>query len=109
MSYVAAKLAGRQLGRRETQVLQLLAEGHSMAAIAGQLYISLASVKTFSGMLYAKLGARTAAQAVAIGYQRGYLAVAPELAESLTLIRDAQELGYRLALVPIPDARKGVA
>lgn len=92
-------LAGRPLGRRETQVLQLLADGHSLQSIASQLYVSLTTAKHFRTVLYAKLSARTAAQAVAIGYQRGYLAISPDVDEDLKLIRSARQLGYRLSVV----------
>lgn len=92
-------LAGRPLGRRETQVLQLLADGHSLQSIAAQLYIAITTAKHTRATLYAKLRARTAAHAVAIGHQRGYLAVSPDLAEDLVVIRAARELGYRIALV----------
>lgn len=54
---------------REQLVLELLAAG-------------------FTNSLYAKLGARTAAEAVSLGYRRGLLSLGP---------RD----GYRLALVRI--------
>lgn len=107
MTINAAALAGRALGRRETQILELLAEGRGWAAIAAELYVSVGTAKKFGAILHAKIGAHTAAQAVAIGYQRGYLAVSAELAEDLAVIHAARELGYRLAVVATGEREDG--
>jgi DNA-binding CsgD family transcriptional regulator len=55
-----------QLSRREQEVLQLIAAGHSDAMIAARLHLSETTVKTHVGTLRTRLGARTRAEAVAI-------------------------------------------
>ena len=55
-----------QLSRREQEVLQLIAAGHSDAMIASRLHLSETTVKTHVGTLRTRLGARTRAEAVAI-------------------------------------------
>lgn len=76
------------LTARETQVLQLLAGGLIVAAIARHLDVTPRTVGRINAGLYAKLGARTAAEAVSLGYRRGLLSLGPGD-------------GYRLALVRI--------
>lgn len=97
---------GKPLGTREQQVLQYLADGLTREAIAAELYVAQSTVATFRISLFEKLGARNAAQAVALGYQHGYLAVGEHLLEDLAVVREAREMGYRIALVP---AEKGAA
>ena len=55
-----------QLSRREQEVLQLIAAGHSDAMIAARLHLSETTVKTHVGTLRTRLGAKTRAEAVAI-------------------------------------------
>ncbi len=55
---------GRQLSRREREVLDLLAEGLGVAAIARRLFISESTAKTHVSKLYDKLGASNRAQAL---------------------------------------------
>jgi len=62
-----------ELSPRELQVLQLVAAGTTNAAIARELFISEATVKTHLLHLYDKLQARDRASAVATAYQRGLL------------------------------------
>ncbi len=66
---------GLPLTARELQVLTMLAEGWSQAAIAGQLHFALTTIKADVLKLSQKLGARSRPQAVALGYQYGYLAL----------------------------------
>lgn len=83
LSFVAADLssamrrrmhpAGPQLTRREQEVLDLLAEGHGVSAIAGQLYISESTAKTHVARLYEKLGAANRAQAIMAAVRAGLL------------------------------------
>ncbi|HEU0013811.1 MAG TPA: response regulator transcription factor [Longimicrobium sp.] len=61
------------LSPREGDVLQLLARGASNKAIARELGISEHTVKAHVGALFAKLGASTRAEAVAIGVRSGLL------------------------------------
>jgi two-component system, NarL family, nitrate/nitrite response regulator NarL len=63
----------RQLSPRESQVLKLIAEGHSAPEIARQIHLSPTTVKTHLGTLYEKLGVSDRAAAVAEGMRRGLL------------------------------------
>ena len=62
------------LSPREREVLALLAEGHSGAAIAGRLYLSTETVRTHVRNAIQKLGARTRTQAVAMFVAEGGVA-----------------------------------
>jgi DNA-binding NarL/FixJ family response regulator len=79
---VAQKLLGRvrapepaaePLTDRELTVLRLVAEGTTNREAARQLFISEATVKTHLLHVYAKLGTRDRAAAVAEAYKRGLL------------------------------------
>ncbi|MBP0456980.1 response regulator [Streptomyces montanisoli] len=61
------------LSAREREVLELVAKGSSNREIAKDLFISEATVKTHLTHLYAKLGVRDRAAAVAVGYDRHIL------------------------------------
>ncbi|MFF2325482.1 MULTISPECIES: response regulator [unclassified Streptomyces] len=61
------------LSAREREVLERVAKGTSNRAIAAELFISEATVKTHLTHVFAKLGAKDRAAAVAIGYDRGIL------------------------------------
>jgi DNA-binding NarL/FixJ family response regulator len=65
---------GPQLSPREQQVLDLLAEGHGVAAIAKKLYISESTTKTHISKLYEKLGAANRAQALMSALKLGLIA-----------------------------------
>lgn len=90
------------LTRREAEILRMLADGYKQPDIAEQLGTgrgtSLATVKADVASLYAKLGARTAAQAVHNGHLAGLLG-AP--ADDLVVVLAARELGCRIALAPL--------
>ncbi|MGW7292318.1 response regulator [Streptomyces xiamenensis] len=58
---------------REREVLSLVARGTSNRAIAAELFISEATVKTHLTHIYSKLGVKDRAEAVAAGYDRGIL------------------------------------
>lgn len=77
---VAGRLMGQvrtpaqdALSARETEVLRLVAAGSTNREAARALFISEATVKTHLLHIYAKLGVRDRASAVAAGYQRGLL------------------------------------
>ncbi|MFB6437896.1 response regulator [Streptomyces sp. NPDC056411] len=60
------------LTTREQDVLRLMAQGLSNAAIGRRLVIGEATVKTHVNHLFAKLGTRTRAEAVAWAHGHGY-------------------------------------
>jgi DNA-binding NarL/FixJ family response regulator len=77
---VAGRLMGQvrtpaedTLSGREVEVLRLVAAGSTNRETAQKLFISEATVKTHLLHIYAKLGVRDRASAVAAGYQRGLL------------------------------------
>ncbi|MGW0185702.1 response regulator [Streptomyces sp. NPDC003362] len=65
--------AADTLSAREREVLELVAKGTPNREIARELFISEATVKTHLTHLYAKLGVKDRAAAVAVGYDRGIL------------------------------------
>ncbi|MGW4229115.1 response regulator [Streptomyces sp. NPDC004980] len=69
----ADKPGNESLSAREREVLALVAKGTSNREIAVELFISEATVKTHLTHVFAKLGARDRAAAVAVGYERGIL------------------------------------
>jgi DNA-binding NarL/FixJ family response regulator len=64
---------GEPLSAREREVLELVAKGTSNREIAKELFISEATVKTHLAHLYAKLGVKDRAAAVAVAYDRRIL------------------------------------
>ncbi len=52
------------LNRREYEVLQLLAKGHSNSVIAEKLFLSLSTIKTHVSNLYFKMEVKSRTQAV---------------------------------------------
>jgi DNA-binding NarL/FixJ family response regulator len=60
-----------RLSDRERQVLDLLAEGLGVTAIAGQLFISESTAKAHIGHIYDKLGAANRAQALVTAMRLG--------------------------------------
>ncbi|CAM5553776.1 response regulator [Streptomyces microflavus] len=65
--------ADAPLSAREREVLVLVARGTTNREIAAELFISEATVKTHLTHIFAKLGAKDRAAAVAVGYDRGIL------------------------------------
>ena len=65
--------ADTPLSAREREVLVLVARGTTNREIAAELFISEATVKTHLTHIFAKLGTKDRAAAVAVGYDRGIL------------------------------------
>jgi len=57
-----------QLSRREAEVLERIAAGRSNSEIAGDLFLSMATVKSHVNAIFAKLPARDRAQAIALAH-----------------------------------------
>ena len=80
-SFTANDLAGAMRRRmlapqvkltpRETEILALLAEGHSVAVLSQRLYISQSTAKTHMSKLYDKLGAQNRTQAIMAAVRLG--------------------------------------
>ena len=66
-----------RLSQRESQVLQLLADGMSVANISKKLYVSESTAKTHISKLYEKLGAGNRAQALMTALKLGLLQTDP--------------------------------
>ena len=64
---------GPQLSPREAEVLRLLADGHGVASIARQLFVSESTAKTHISKIYEKLGAANRAQAIMNAIRAGLL------------------------------------
>ena len=79
IDHVAHKAASEEplqrLSSRERQVLQLLAEGHSIAQIAKTLSLSPKSVETYRARLMGKLHIRDLASLVRFAIQQGVTAL----------------------------------
>ena len=61
------------LSERETEVLQLIAQGHSNKEIAGRLKISIKTVETYKARSMEKLGLTGRADIVRFALQKGWL------------------------------------
>jgi DNA-binding NarL/FixJ family response regulator len=61
------------LSHRELQVLALMRDGRTLPAIATELHVSLATVKTYAARLYTKLKVRNRAQALVAAANLGLL------------------------------------
>ena len=62
---------GRRVTRRESEVLQLIADGCSTTEVASRLYISQKTVKNHLASIYQKLDARDRTQAVLLAVRQG--------------------------------------
>jgi DNA-binding NarL/FixJ family response regulator len=65
-----------RLSDRERQVLDLLADGLGVSAIAGRLYLSESTAKSHIGRIYDKLGAANRAQALVTAMRMGLISSA---------------------------------
>jgi DNA-binding NarL/FixJ family response regulator len=69
----ARRSRGAAITKRQRQILQLMADGHSTATIARRLGLSTETVKTHTKRLLARLEARDRAHAVAIALRNGLI------------------------------------
>jgi DNA-binding NarL/FixJ family response regulator len=67
----------RRLSRREGQVLELLARGHTRREIAERLGIGVKSIETYRFRLAQKVGAHSRAELVRYALESGLLSTAP--------------------------------
>ena len=74
--FVLNEKALNQLGisRRELDVLQLMAEGHTNQRIADELFVSLNTIKTHGSRIFEKLDVKRRTQALDKGKRLGLLA-----------------------------------
>ena len=64
---------GADLSERESEVLRLIAKGHSNKEIAGRLKISVKTVETYKSRSMEKLGLKSRADIVRLAVQKGWL------------------------------------
>jgi DNA-binding NarL/FixJ family response regulator len=67
-----------KLSERETEVMQLIAKGHTNREIAGQLQLSTKTVESHKARAMDKLGLETRADIVSHAMNQGWLTVSPE-------------------------------
>jgi DNA-binding CsgD family transcriptional regulator len=87
------------LDGQEIQVLRLVAEGWTTFQIAPKIGTTRRNVKAITSRIRLKLEARNITHAVSLAYQRGLLKDGID-GEQVELVRLAQGMGYRIALVP---------
>jgi two-component system, NarL family, response regulator NreC len=61
---------GDRLTERETEIVRMIALGHTSAEVAGQLHLSRRTVETHRTRIYGKLGFKTRAELVQFALQR---------------------------------------
>lgn len=61
------------LSERELEVLALLASGKTNSEVAGDLFVSVGTVKSHTGNIYRKLGAKNRAEAVTVARNLGLI------------------------------------
>ncbi|HEX2313786.1 MAG TPA: LuxR C-terminal-related transcriptional regulator, partial [Thermomonospora sp.] len=76
---LARRRSGELLSPRERQVLTLLMDGRSIAAIASTMHLSHSTAKTYTARLYEKLGAANRTQAVMAALRMGLIRQDQEL------------------------------
>ena len=69
----APREPGEDLTNREIEVLRLVSDGLANLVIGNNLLLSVETVKDHLKHILAKLGARSRAHAVAIGFRRGLI------------------------------------
>jgi DNA-binding CsgD family transcriptional regulator len=92
--------ANSELSERELEILQLLATGLSNKEIAGQLFLSVNTVKVHLRNIFGKLGVQSRTEATVIAIQRGYVVVPGTGPATDEAARDQAE--DEAAVVPAP-------
>ena len=72
-SSIVLEEGDRTLSARQSQILQMLADGRQTEAVANELGLSTETVRTHTKRILAKLNASTRTQAVAIGLRFGLI------------------------------------
>jgi DNA-binding NarL/FixJ family response regulator len=80
-----------QLTRREREVLVQLAHGRSTTQIAGELFLSEATVKTHIHRIFLKLGLTDRAQAVSVAFRTGLVRSGRPAGESASATRPSDD------------------
>jgi DNA-binding NarL/FixJ family response regulator len=78
------------LSPRETEILNLLRQGLSIPAMAGELYISVSTAKTYVARLYEKLGAANRVQALMAALHHGLIDYQQSAPRTGSLTRPSQ-------------------
>lgn len=85
-------ISSPELSHRERQILQMASRGLSNADVAGELGLSIETVKSHMRRVLGKLGARNRCHAVALGYETGVLRPGgepePPPTDAITAIED---------------------
>ena len=68
--FILVGLLGCQLSQRELVVLQMMRSNLTLSEIAGELFLSLNTVKTHARNIYRKTGARNRTDAVQLAFSR---------------------------------------
>ncbi len=71
MSSAQPRQAHERLTDRELQVLRMLAVGHPVKLVAARLDISISSVNTYRGRIFAKLQLKSNAELIRYAIQHG--------------------------------------
>jgi ATP/maltotriose-dependent transcriptional regulator MalT len=71
--FVATERLDDPLSERELEVLSLLASGKTNSEVAADLFVSVGTIKSHTGNIYRKLGARNRAEALARARELGML------------------------------------
>src|ERR1041385_307795 len=73
MDNVSGQPVGDHLSQRELEILRLVTNGLSNREIAGQLFITLTTVKWYLRQIYSKLHVNSRTQAIAMAHASGLL------------------------------------
>ena len=65
--------AGADLSAREVEVLRLLAEGHSVKAVAAELQIAVKTIETYKARAFEKLGFQSRVELIRYAVRMGWL------------------------------------